>query len=249
MDAIIEGYFTDYRSTIVNVCDKFSTELKQQKRIVIKPNLVNETPPPVTTPVKICESIVLWLREHAEAEVIIAEGSGSLDFSTMEIFKKLGYTELSEKYSIPLVDLNECETLQLADPACTFFPEFHMPCIIMESYLISVPVLKAHSLAQISGTMKNMMGCAQPEYCQADNHWKKSIFHKDMHRALTELNSYRTPDLTIMDATIGMPDHHLGGRTCNPPVNKIIAGKNSQAVDRKAAELLGKDWQMIPHLI
>ena len=248
MDSVHLEHFTNYETSVAAVCKIFKTELIKQKKIIIKPNLVNETTPPVTTPVAICEAIVVWLKSNTQAEIIIAEGSGSLQYSTEKIFELHGYSALSEKYNISLVDLNECDSIHMTNSKCTFFPEFYMPEIVIESFLISVPVLKAHSLAIVSGTLKNMMGCAQPKYCQADNHWKKSIFHKDMHRAISELNAYRTPDFTIMDATIGLSEHHLGGATCNPPVNKLLAGINPLAIDRKAAELLGRDWNKIPHL-
>ncbi|MFC1592325.1 DUF362 domain-containing protein, partial [Thermodesulfobacteriota bacterium] len=58
----------------------------------------------------------------------------------------------------------------------------------------------------------------------------------------------RTPDLSLMDATIGLAEYHLGGRRCEPPVNMLLAGDDPVAVDRKAAELLGLDWHRIPHL-
>ena len=248
MNSIHIEKFTDYETSINSICNIFHNHLVNQEKIILKPNLVNELPHPVTTPSDCCDALIIWLKKNTTAEIIIAEGSGSLNFSTMEIFAHHGYTKLSEKHGVSLIDLNECETVYLTDSECTFFPEFHMPRIIMEGYLISVPVLKAHSLAQVSGTLKNMMGCAQPVHCQADNHWKKSIFHKDMDRAITELNRYRTPDFTIIDATVGLAEHHLGGETCNPPVNKLIAGTDPLLVDRKAAELLGQNWKTIPYL-
>ena len=62
-----------------------------------------------------------------------------------------------------------------------------------------------------------------------------------------DLNAYRTPDLTVMDSSIGMPDVHLGGHHCDPPVNKLLGGFDARAVDREAATLLGLDWKMIQH--
>ncbi len=69
-----------------------------------------------------------------------------------------------------------------------------------------------------------------------------------MHQSILDLNKYRTPDLTLLDASTGMAEYHLGGPQCEPPVNKILAGFNPVEVDRKAAELLGLDWKTIPHL-
>ncbi|MCU0822728.1 MAG: DUF362 domain-containing protein [Spirochaetes bacterium] len=222
--------------------------LSDKKAILIKPNLINSSPPPVTTPVECVEAIVLYIRSHSKAEIVIAEGSGAMNCGTDTVFAELGYKSLSERLSVPLVDLNNSETVLLENSACRVFKEFHMPAIAMDHYIISVPVLKAHSLADITGSMKNMVGFAPPEFYQTGGHWKKSAFHNRMHESITELNSYRTPDLTVMDATIGLPDYHLGGRECRPHINKIIAGYNAKEVDRISAGLLGLNWKEIPHL-
>ncbi len=129
------------------------------------------------------------------------------------------------------------------------FPEMYLPEILFTHYLVSVPVLKAHSFSKITGTLKNMIGAAPPKhYSGKYGSWKKAVFHGDMHASITELNLYRTPDLSLMDATIGLPEFHLGGRQCDPPMNKLIAGFDPLEVDRKAAELLGFDWHGINHL-
>ncbi|MBF0226551.1 MAG: DUF362 domain-containing protein [Desulfobacterales bacterium] len=117
------------------------------------------------------------------------------------------------------------------------------------NYIMSVPVLKAHSLSEITGSLKNMMGFAPPKYYSGRyGIWKKAVFHNNMHRSIKDLNSYRTPDLTLMDASIGLAEYHLGGPECDPPVNKIIAGFDPLEVDRKAAGFLGLDWRNIGHL-
>jgi hypothetical protein len=51
-----------------------------------------------------------------------------------------------------------------------------------------------------------------------------------------------------MDASVGLADFHLGGRRCNPPIGKMLAGADSLAVDRQGAALLGMDWTAIPYL-
>jgi uncharacterized protein (DUF362 family) len=69
-----------------------------------------------------------------------------------------------------------------------------------------------------------------------------------MHQSIIDLNTYRHPDVTLMDATIGLADFHLGGRHCDPPVNALLSGYDPIEVDREAAGLLGFDWKSIPHL-
>ncbi|MCI5139915.1 MAG: DUF362 domain-containing protein, partial [Candidatus Electrothrix sp. AR1] len=122
------------------------------------------------------------------------------------------------------------------------------PKIATDSFLLSVPVLKAHTLAGVTLTMKNMMGLAPPEHYHQGGGWKKAAFHNRVHEAVADLNRYRSPDFTVLDATIGMAEAHLWGPTCNPPVKKLVAGFDPVAMDSYGAALLGKDWQSIGHI-
>lgn len=149
-----------------------------------------------------------------------------------------------------LVDLNHAACVELKNERCSLFPRMVLPEIAMSHFLISVPVLKAHSLAEITGTLKNMMGLAPPKhYSGRHGTWKKAVFHKQMQQAIIELNRYRTPDLSLLDATVGMRDYHLGGAHCEPPLNKLIAGFDPVEVDREGARLLGLEWSNISHLV
>jgi uncharacterized protein (DUF362 family) len=221
--------------------------LGSQKRVVIKPNLVNSFPPPITTSVKLVAAIVEYVKSVSDAEIVVAEGCGLPLYNTNRPFRKLGYFQLAKSKEVALVDLNHAELMELTDHRCRVFPQFMMPRIVMESFLISVPVLKKHSLAKVTLTMKNMLGCAPPAH-YGGLVWKKSRFHKNMHRSIFEMNLYRTPDLTILDGSVGLAKHHLGGPKCNPPVAKLIGGCDPVAVDAYGAELLGVDWKDVKHI-
>jgi uncharacterized protein (DUF362 family) len=125
----------------------------------------------------------------------------------------------------------------------------YLPKIAFCHYIISVPVLKAHSLAGLTGSLKNMMGFAQPKYYSGRyGVWKKAVFHGRMQESVADLNTYLVPDLSVMDCSIGMAEFHLGGAQCDPPVNRIIAGYNPWEVDREAAGLLRLRWEDIGHI-
>ncbi|MCI5207535.1 MAG: DUF362 domain-containing protein, partial [Candidatus Electrothrix sp. ATG2] len=76
----------------------------------------------------------------------------------------------------------------------------------------------------------------------------KAAFHERVHEAVADLNRYRSPDFTVLDATVGMAEAHLWGPPCDPPVNKLVAGFDSVAIDSYGAALLGKDWRKIGHI-
>lgn len=242
--------FRSYAESVPAVLDAAGAAslLVGRDRILVKPNLVESIPPPVTTPVECAEAVISWVRVHSKATIVVAEGCGAPSYGTDRCFRELGYTAMAERLGVELVDLNTAPTVILRNPACRVFPAIHMPEIAMNHFIISVPVLKAHSLARITGTLKNMMGFPPPAHYQQGGHWKKSAFHARMHEAILELNRYRTPDLTLLDARVGLREYHLGGAECDPPVNKLVAGADPVEIDRLAATMLGQDWRKIPHL-
>ena len=248
---IVTIAFESYEHSIPKALDAIGAGqvLQQQQAILIKPNLVTADPFPVTTPVECCAALVDYIRTHSKADLIIAEGSGDAVMETEEIFSALGYLKLSREKDVPLLDLNHAPLKRHTNARCTLFKSFYLPEVATTHYLISVPVLKAHSLADITGAMKNMIGFAPPKYYAGHyGHWKKARFHGDMHRAITELNRYRQADLSVLDASVGLSQYHLGGPHCHPPVNRIVAGYDPISVDRQAADLLGLNWRQIPHL-
>lgn len=224
-------------------------DLAEQERVLIKPNLVENLKPPITTPVAIINALVTFLQEKLPClEIIICEGCGSLEYDTSYVFDELGYTTLARKKKVELLDLNAEESVMKKNPNCRRFPEMYLPAILFDSYLLSVPVLKAHSLAGVTLTMKNMMGVAPPKHYHQGGHWKKASFHSGIQEALFDLNRYRTPDFTLLDATVGMAEAHLWGPTCSPPKNKLAVGYDPVAIDSYGCDLLGRDWQSIGHI-
>jgi uncharacterized protein (DUF362 family) len=242
--------FNDWQKNINELLDvsDFSQLLPKNKPVLLKPNVVNCDAPPITTPVQLIEAIVDYIQIHnPNNEIIVAEGCGSIEFETHTPFEKLGFIEMANRRNVKLIDLNHEETTNLINPECKRWPEIHLPKVILDSYLVSVPVLKAHSLTDVTITMKNMIGTAPPKYYNAGS-WKKSAFHQNSHEAIFDLNRYRCPDFTILDATIGMSEAHLWGAHCNPPVNKIAVGKDPVAIDSYGCNLLNKNWKYVEYI-
>ncbi|MCP4694534.1 MAG: DUF362 domain-containing protein [Desulfobacterales bacterium] len=243
--------FHSFEKSITEALDAIDARdrIAGRPRVLIKPNLVTDSPHPITTSPGCCEAIIHYIRDHSRAEIVIAEGCGDSVLETGQVFQNLGYAALADAYGIELVDLNDAPLQKVEIPDLPVFPVMHLPKIAFTHYIISAPVLKAHSLAVITGTLKNMMGFAPPKhYSGRGGVWKKSVFHEKMQQSIIDLNKYIAPDLTVMDASVGMADFHLGGPRCSPPVKKIIAGCNPWEVDREAAGLLGLSWEKIPHV-
>ncbi|MCJ7604128.1 MAG: DUF362 domain-containing protein [Desulfobulbaceae bacterium] len=247
-------FSTDYTSwdkslKILLEKSDLADELKGRQRILIKPNLVEALKPPITTPVALIDSLVDWLREMApHCSIMIGEGCGSAQYDTWYVFEQLGYTRLAGEKKIDLLDLNEESCVKKENQYYSRFPKIFLPVVLFDCFLLSVPVLKAHSLAGVTLTMKNMMGTAPPEHYQQGGYWKKASFHSGIHEAIFDLNRYRSPDFTILDATVGMSQAHLWGPVCSPAKNKLAAGFDPVAIDAWGCKLLGRDWRKIGHI-
>lgn len=244
--------FSDWAESVAKICKAAGLAdllRKSGKPVLIKPNLVENLAPPITTPVALVAALVSFIKDEvAGLEIIIGEGCGSTDYDTHFVFAEQGYADLARAQNIRLVDLNEEPLRMLEDPRCQCWPQMYLPEILFESFLLSVPVLKAHSLAGVTLTMKNMMGAAPPRHFQQGGAWKKAAFHSRIDPAIADLNRYRSPDFSLLDASIGMQEAHLWGPTCHPPKNLLAAGGDPVALDAWGADLLGFGWQSIGHI-
>ncbi|HSH68889.1 MAG TPA: DUF362 domain-containing protein [Deferrisomatales bacterium] len=242
--------FRGYRDSVAAALDAVGAAavLGRQRRVLIKPNLVNAAPPPVTLPVACAEAVVRYVRDCSAAEVLVGEGPGQVGLSGLDALHVHGYGALARRYAVTLVDLDAAELKRLENPLCSVFPELWLPRVVLESFVVSVPVLKAHSLAGVTLSMKNMLGCAPAAHYRRGDAWNKAAFHARMGVSVFELNRYRKPDLALVDASVGLAEFHLGGPTCDPPVNRILAGFDPVAVDAAGATLLGIDWRRVEHI-
>lgn len=217
--------------------------------MLVKPNLVEAMAPPITTPVGLVACLIRYLQENVpHARIVIGEGNGALAYDTFHCFDLLGFAEMADRLDVELLDLNGAPLVKKTNQLCRQWPEMFLPEIVFDSFLISVPVLKAHSLAGVTLTMKNMMGLAPPAHYHKGGHWKKAAFHDNIQEAILDMNRYRSPDFTVLDATVGMQEAHLWGPTCQPPPNRLAAAYDPVAIDAFGAGLLKRKWRQIGHI-
>lgn len=215
-------------------------EKPQPKKIILKPNLINSSPPPTTTPCRTIKAIVEYF--HKEFEVIIAEGTGW--GNTSDAYRALGYSEIAEEYGIQLVDLNEDKYEIRRNPRASFVKEFEFPLTLEGAYIVSVPILKTHSLTTVTLSLKNMLGATLGDKTSAV--FRKGRFHRRLDESIIDLNQYIRPDLAIIDGVVG----GIGGELRAHPkeVGVIIASRDLVAADAVGASMLGFDPLSIGHL-
>jgi len=174
----------------------------KDSKIGIKPNLVLAKPAEsgATTSPELVEGLIEYLLSHGFKNITILEGSWVGD-RTSRAFDVCGYTDISKKYNIPLVDLQKDK-----------YTDYHVKGInlslcnkIMElDYLINMPVLKGHCQTNITCALKNLKGCIPDK--------EKRRFHTmGLHKPIAYLNKALKQDLIIVDGLIGDLNFEEGG--------------------------------------
>ncbi len=245
MSQVAKVKFVDYKSSIAKALDLIGAgaRLPQEGLIIIKPNLTNSSPPPVTTSVAAAEAVYNYCKLHTKAEIIIGEGCGS--GTTPEVFAALGYTDLAKSYGIKLVDFNQSETIVLKNDNALQLKQFHMPRIVPEAFVISLPVLKDHSFTKTTIAMKNMFGIAPGRFYAGS--WNKSKLHSpSTDKSVVDVCLYKKPDLSVVDASVALKGMHLAGK--HKTLDIILAGFDLVAVDALGSKLLGHNPKRLEYL-
>lgn len=237
--------FTDYQTSVTRALEAISAgdRLPDNRLIIIKPNLTNADKPPVTTDVRIVEAVYKYCRARSRAEIVVGEGCGS--GTTFATYKANGYTDLADRYGIRLIDFNREKAVTLRREDALQLKEFHIPEILLDAFVISVPVLKDHSFTVTTIAMKNMFGIAPAPFYRGS--WNKSKLHSpSTHRSVFDLCLYKKPDLCVVDATVALVGMHLAGR--KKKLSIILASFDPVAVDAAGSTLLGHNPREIEYL-
>ena len=245
MSKVAKVQFASYEESIPRALDLIGAgeALPRKGLIILKPNLTNSSPPPVTTSVQAVEAVYTYCRAHTEAQIIIGEGAGS--GRTYDVYAALGYRDFAKRHGISLIDFNAEETVEIENPAALHWKRFHLPRIVQGAYVISIPVLKDHSFTKTTIAMKNMFGLAPSKHYAAG--WNKAKLHSpSTDDSVVDVCLYKKPDLSVVDASVALTGSHLSGR--KKPVNQILAGFDPVAVDAVGSQLLGHEPAWVHYL-
>lgn len=114
--------------------------------------------------------------------------------------------------------------------------------LILESdVFINVPILKHHSGADLTISMKNLMGIV----------WDRGYWHRnDLHQCIADFTTYRKPDLNIIDAYFVMKRNGPRGVSKEDvlTLKSQIISSDIVAADAAAAKIFNADPSKIDHI-
>lgn len=160
--------------------------------VLVKPNLVAASPPPVTTGMDLLREVVQALYKEGAGRVIIGESSLWCT-NTRRVMEHLGVFELAAEVGAEAVPFEEGRWVRVRSHG-RWMRRPLIPKVLLEvDRVVYVPVLKTHRLAQFSMTLKMAMGILKPS-----QRWFMHIY--GLRRKLVDISSAVLPDLSIIDA-------------------------------------------------
>ncbi len=245
----------DEIKTTVQILEEANPQIG--KKVLIKPNITMPYAPElgICTSPKVVEGIVQYLRRRGIEDIIIGEGAGgAIDMS--KHFEIGGYTELSKRLGIPLVNLNQDKKVVLHG---NYLQRIPVAKTAIDRFVINVPKMKTHRMAVLSCAMKNMMGTILPyngksimhplyeKYVAKALREKRAFTEEELREArrefftnLKDLYSVLKPQLNVADAFLSREGDGLtpnSGKTIN--TDYVLLSENAPALDYVASSLMG----------
>lgn len=244
---------TDYKDAKIRfylkqiIDNSFPGEVFKNKTVFIKPNLLTRRNPDqaVTTHPVLVKEVSLYFKEKG-AKVIIGDSPGGPNSMSWlkSVYKATGMIWAAKESGAELnYDLTPCkQSINIKNSN----KELQVLKAVVDSdYLINMPKCKTHGLTVFTGGPKNLYGCI-PGLIKAKYHLELAELENFCGLIIT-LNELLKPNLTIMDAIIGMEGE---GPSSGIPkyLGYIIGSKNPYLVDITAAKMIGLDPLEIPVL-
>lgn len=215
----------------------------QGKRVLIKPNVVNDRPPPSTTNPLVVEAIIRAVGSAGAGEVTVADSSGLIRFPTKDNLAATGIQDAAARQGAKVLALEEQGWVAVEPPGATLLRRYYVSKPLYEADLvINVPVIKTHRFAHYSCSLKNWVGIVHPR-----NRPSVAFLSGHWHERIAELNLAVHPHLTIADGTTVMI---AGGPTSGTPAQAdlLLLSGDRVALDAVALALL-RSYQAWPKIM
>jgi uncharacterized protein (DUF362 family) len=170
------------------------------RSVLIKPNVLNDRPPPSTTSAGVVEAVVEAVRRAGAKQVTVADGSGIIRLPTAENLVATGIQGAARRAGATVLALEESPWVCVKPAQARAIPRYFISQAVYEAdVLINVPVIKTHRFSEYSCSLKNIVGAIHPRYRPS-----VTFLAGNWHERIAELNLAVHPQLTIADGTTVM---------------------------------------------
>lgn len=211
------------------------TLLRPKSKVFVKINHLSPSSHPdraiITHPAFTGE--VLRLLKDYEMEITVGDDIHSREGDG---FLQSGYRGLCADLGIRLVNLKETGFIEVPVRGQVLKSVFIARPVLKADFILNLPKLKTHSFAIFTGAVKNMYGVI-PHGLRLTYH-RRFVRNSEFSQMLVDLLSCIPPQLTIMDAVVGMEGEGPSAGSAKN-IGLLLAGADAVAVDAVATRLVG----------
>lgn len=211
--------------------------IKKGDTVLIKPNLNTGDPPPASTNPEVVHEVIRMVREKEPSRIMVGDRS-SFWSKTLSCMKQNGLYDVITRAGAEVFPFEEDEWISVRpENADNWKNGFKIPKIIKEAdHIISIPVLKTHSIATFSMAIKNWVGIISPKDRTLGLHLfnqKEPVFGN----LVAEIHLARKPSFIVTDCTKAFVEEGPSkGKVVEP--NIVYASSDIVASDITGLSLL-----------
>jgi uncharacterized protein (DUF362 family)/NAD-dependent dihydropyrimidine dehydrogenase PreA subunit len=204
------------------------------KKVVIKPNILGPYPEEkgITTHPSLIRALVTALKKRG-ASCLVGDNPGASGYAANERCARISgilnaaagcFVNFAKETGRVETKSRWVKKLAVSKP------------VLDADIVINLPKFKTHMQTRITGAVKNMFGILVGA--------EKARVHlsaprpEDFSEALVDIYQMRIPDLTIMDAVVGMEGNGPSGQDLRP-IGKVLASDNGVCLDALMAAMMG----------
>jgi uncharacterized protein (DUF362 family)/Pyruvate/2-oxoacid:ferredoxin oxidoreductase delta subunit len=213
--------------------------VKPGNTVLLKPNLLKASLPAeaVVTHPEIIRSMIRLVQEQGGRPVLgDSPGFGEL----RRVCEKSGIMDVLQEEGVELADFGEAVKISNRGQ----FHHFEIARAVRDAdVVINLPKFKTHGMMTLTGAVKNLFGCV-PGRRKVQWHFNAGVNRGAFARMLVELSALIKPQLTLMDAVLGMEGNGPGSGDPRP-MGLVFAGQDPVAVDAVAGAVANADPSLL----
>ncbi len=201
------------------------------------------------TSLEVTGEVIDYCRRAGAERVFLMENSTQGNFTRL-VFEVAGFARLAEDHGAEPLYLDEGQEKKVRLPQLGYDVHVsrHVKHIIDNRdavTYINVPRLKTHSMTVMTAGIKNQYGLIAHRDRSPDHNFR-------LHKKLADVYSVIQPDFTLVDGTVATIYGHYPPEALHKlalvPLNILVGGPDTVAVDAVCARILGYKVDEVKHL-
>jgi len=209
-------------------------------RVLVKPNMLAAKAPDraVTTHPEVVRAVVRMVKACGGLPVI---GDSQAMGGFRRVAELTGIAAVAREEGVALAELTDGVKVR----GTGTFKHFEIARGVVEAdHVINVPKAKTHGQMLLTLAVKNLFGCI-PGRRKAQWHFKSGVDRNAFATMLVELHGIIRPDLSVVDAVVGMEGNGPGSGKPRG-IGYIAAGEDALTLDVVLSEMLGVQAERLP---